>query len=67
MTHHDPEFRGRAFHLGSLANALLAGVAINHIHIIMQQLSGLCQVMHVGSRGINDRALPHRHSLLIEV
>ncbi len=53
-THRDPEFRRRAFYLVSLGNALLAGDAIKHNLLTMQQLGGWCQVIHAGSRG-NER------------
>ena len=43
-----------ARHLRSFSDALVAGIAINHLLIAMQQLRSRGEVVHIGSRG-DDR------------
>ena len=50
-SHRHPKLRCRPCHLGSLGKALVAGIAVNHLLIAMQQLSSGGEVVHVGSRG----------------
>ena len=52
-SHCHPKLRCHPFHLGSLGNALVAGIAVHHLFIAMQQLSRRGEVMHVGGRGDN--------------
>ena len=52
--HCNSELRCRPCHLGPLCNALVAGIAVHHLLIAMQQRSRGGEVVHIGRRG-DDR------------
>jgi hypothetical protein len=51
--HRHPKLRSGDCHLGSLGKALVAGIAVDHIFVAMQQLSGWDEVVEISGRGDN--------------
>ena len=51
--HRHPKLHSGASHFRSITDALVAGIALNHLLIAMQQLASRGDVVHVGGRGHN--------------
>ena len=52
-SHGDAEADPPSLHLVSLLNPLVTGIRINHGLLAVQEISGWCEVMHMGSRGFH--------------